>query len=264
MEASINGIKINFIDSGKKDGLPILFIHGMAFDHGMWLPQVEAFKQEFRVIAPDLRGHGKSGAGDGQFTYRQLAEDILGLLDFLDIEKAVLCGLSMGGAVCLRTFEFRPECVLALVLCDTTCDPDTEESKKRRELAIESIKKDGLAPFADGFLKTVFAASTFEKHEAPVEKMRNTILASSPLGLCGALLAQAARTDLCPVLPEIRVPVLVIVGTEDSLTTPDTMEKMAGRIPSSRFRAIPGAAHVSNLENPAVFNSELSDFLKRL
>lgn len=261
MKATLNQIPINYVDSGPGQGLPVVLIHGMALDHQMWLPQIQALETGFRVVASDLRGHGRSGAGDGQFTYRQLAEDVLGLLDLLEIDKAVLCGLSMGGAVCMRIFELHPERVLALVLCDTTCDPDTEESKKRRELAIKSIKKEGLAPFADLFLKSVFAPSSFKKHKDSVEGMRDTILSSSPLGICGALLAQAARTDICPILQEINVPVLLMAGADDSLTPPGMMKKMAGSIPGARFKEISNAAHMANLENVEEFNRELLAFL---
>ncbi len=264
MEAIVNQVRINYTDSGVRDGLPVVLIHGMALDNEMWLPQMQALQTDFRVIAPDLRGHGRSGAGDGQFTYRQMAEDILGLLDLLRIDRAALCGLSMGGALCLRIFELHPARVLALVLCDTACGPDTEDSKKRRELAIKSIKNDGLEPYADVFLKSIFTPSSFKKHKDSVEKMRSTILSSNPLGICGALLAQAARTDICPIMPEINIPVLLLAGTEDLLTPPGMMEKMAGRIPGSRFKEIPDAAHMSNLENTEAFNRELLDFLGKL
>lgn len=262
--AIINGVRIGYIDRGNKDGLPIVFMHGMAFDHQMWTPQIKLFENGFRVVAFDMRGHGRSEAGDGQFTFRHLAEDCVGLLDHLGIEQAVLCGLSMGGAVAQRVFELHPEPVRALVLCDTTCQADTDDSKKRRELAIQSIKKEGMGPFTEGFLKTVFAPANFSKHGEAIEKIRGIILSSPPIGICGALLAQAARTDLCRMLFQIDVPTLVMVGAEDSLSTPDMMETMAESIPNAHFRVIPEAAHVSNLENTEEFNRELQAFLRSL
>ncbi len=282
MEAPINGIGIYYVDTGKDAGrpsgedakdagkreaspvVPVVFVHGMTFDHAMWRPQMDLLESRRRVIAYDLRGHGKSGVGDGQYTYRLFVEDLRSLLDHLGIEAAVLCGLSMGGAVALRTAELYPERVRGLVLCDTTCKPDTDESKQRRESAIQSIKRDGLAAFADAFLKTVFAPGSFSVHAETIESIRETMVSSSPLGLCGALLAQAARTDQCRRLDKISVPALLVVGSEDTLTPPSLMREMHERIPKSEFHVIPDAAHVSNLENTAEFNRVLVDFLDKI
>lgn len=264
MESQINGIPVFHIDEGERSAPPVVFVHGMTFDHRMWLPQIETFSRDHRVIAYDLRGHGKSGAGDGQFTYRHLADDLAALLDHLVIEKAVLCGLSMGGAVAFRTFEIYPERVSGLVLCDTSCFADTNESRQRRELTIQSIKRDGLKPFTDIFVPSVFAAATFERHPEVIASIRETILSSSPLGICGALLAQMGRTDTCSTLAEINVPTLFMVGSEDALTPPSVVEDIHSQVQGSGFRVIPGAAHIPNLENPEAFNRELRVFLESM
>lgn len=264
MEAPVNGISVFYVDEGKHDALPIVFLHGMAFDHQMWQPQIQAFRDEFRVVTYDLRGHGRSGDGDGQFTYRHLADDLAALLDHLRIEKAVLCGLSMGGAIAFRAHELHPDRVRALVLCDTSCFADTNESRQRRELTILSIKKHGLRPFTDIFVPSIFAPSTFQRSPDVIASIRETILSSSPLGICGALLAQMGRTDTCATLEEIDVPTLFMVGSEDALTPPPVMEELHKQVSGSVFRIIPDAAHIPNLENPRAFNRELRAFLHSL
>lgn len=264
MEALIGGVRTYYIDTGVRPGFPVVLIHGMTFDHRMWIPQIELFRRYHRVIAYDLRGHGKSEVGDGQYTYSRFVDDLTGLLDFLEVESAVLCGLSMGGAIAIRACVYHPERVRALVACDTTCGPDADDSKKQRELAIKAIKKEGLGPFAGDFLKKVFAPSSFETNKEVIEEIRKTIVSSSPLGICGALLAQAARTDLCAGLSGIAVPTLFVVGAVDALTPPGVMEKMREQVPGARMAIIPSAGHVSNLENVGEFNRVVGDFLEEL
>ncbi len=264
MKNQINGIGINYLDTGNKSGIPIVLIHGMTFDHTTWLPQIELLERDHRVIAFDLRGHGKSDVGDGQYTYRHFVEDLVGLLDLLEVDSAVLCGLSMGGAIAMRTCLSYPERVRALIVCDSTCGPDTEDSKRGRELAVESIKRDGLEPFARDFLKKVFAPSTLISREQLVEAVRKIVLSSSPLGVCGTLIAQAARLDLCPKISEIAVPTLLVVGAEDALTPPPVMENMRDRIRGAKLAVIGSAGHVTNLENTAEFNRQILDFLSQI
>jgi 3-oxoadipate enol-lactonase len=264
MELVANGIKMRFVELGDHTALPVVFVHGMTFDHEMWQPQIELLRETCHVVAYDFRGHGKSEAGDGQFTYRQLVEDLIALLDHLGIHRAVLCGLSMGGAISLRTIEMFPQRVRALILCDTTGNPDSNQSKYWREKAIQSIKQEGLRSFADDFLKSIFAPSTFETHPDIIERMRHTIVSSSPLGIRGALLAQAARTDLNPALPNIGVPTLIMVGEEDSLTPPAIAQAMHESIKGSELRIIPNAGHMSNLENTEAFNKHLLEFLRNI
>ncbi len=264
MKTVLNGCEIFYIDEGNPDGIPVFFIHGMLFDHRTWRPQIDALGRRFRVVACDVRGHGRSGAGDGQYTYRMFVDDLVALLDHLRIERTVLCGLSMGGSIALRTIELHPERVRALVLCDTHSAPDSNHAKYWREQAIEEIKRNGLKVFADEFLRKVFRPATFLSTPEIIEAVRSTILATSPAAVCGALLAQAGRTDTTPALSGINVPVLLLAGEEDALTPPSVMLSMQEKIPRSELRIIPDAGHVSNLENPTVFNNYLEEFLNKI
>jgi pimeloyl-ACP methyl ester carboxylesterase len=198
MGAMLNANETCYIEEGKKDGLPVVLVHGMVFDHRMWLPQIDALRDHFRVIAYDVRGHGKSAVGDGQYTHRMFAEDVVALLDHLQIERAVMGGLSMGGAISLRTIELYPERVRALVLCDCNSAADSNEAKYWRDLAIKEIKQNGLETFADVFVKKLFAADVSTRPDCRHD--RSMVLGTSPVAVCGALLAQAARTNTTATL----------------------------------------------------------------
>lgn len=264
MKAVVNGGEIFYVDAGISKAAPIVLIHGFPFSHEMWDPQIEALQKRFRVIAYDLRGHGKSGVGDGQYTLEFFVDDLLGLLDHLRIERAVLCGLSMGGYIALRAVERKPERVRGLILADTQAKADSNEAKLKRAAAIKSVKAMGVNAYAEGFVKSVFAPQTLANNKAAVEKIRRIIEANSSLGICGALLALASRTDTTESLPGIKAPTLILVGEHDALTPPSASQEMRNRIPNSEIHVIPNAAHMSNLENSEEFNKHLLDFLGRL
>jgi len=120
VEASINGAMMHYVDIGDKAARPIVLVHGFPFSHEMWNPQTTYLEKELRVIAYDVRGHGKSDFGDGQYTLELFVDDLIGLLDHLKLERTALCGLSMGGYIVLRAIERNPERCVALVLSDTT------------------------------------------------------------------------------------------------------------------------------------------------
>jgi len=264
MKTLLNGNEAYYVEVGRTGALPLVLIHGFPFSHEMWDGQIEAFGKQFRVIAYDLRGHGKSGVGDGQYTLEFFVDDLLGLLDHLKIERAVLCGLSMGGYIALRAVERNPERVRGLVLADTQAKADSNEAKLKRAAAIISVKANGVKAYADSFVKSAFAPQTFAGNRAAVEKIKQIIQGNSPLGICGALLALASRTDTSEALSGVKVPTLIIVGELDALTPPLVSKEMHSRIPNSELHVIPNAAHMSNLENPEEFNERVLNFLGRL
>lgn len=264
MKVKLNGITMNYTERGLPQGLPVVFIHGFPFSHSMWEPQMKALPNNIRAVTYDVRGHGESDVADGIYTIELFVDDLIALLDHLSIERAVLCGLSMGGYVALRAFERHAERFKALILCNTRTEADTNEGKVRRSASIRTVKTEGVAAFADGFVKAVFAEKTFQTNSSAVEMIRTMIKRNSPLGICGTLIALAARTDTTAVLPSIRIPTLILVGAEDKLTPPSASESMRDRIAKSEMHVIPNAAHMSNLENPEEFNAHLIHFLKRM
>lgn len=214
-----------------------------------------------RAITYDIRGHGMSDVGDGQYTIELFVDDLIALLDHLVISQAVLCGLSMGGYIALRTFERHPDRVKGFVLCDTRSDADGNEGKTKRAATVRAIKADGVPAFAEGFVKAVFAEETFRSNPQAIEMIKDTIKGNSPLGICGTAIALACRTDTTESLSTISVPTLILVGEHDKLTPPSASHAMHEKIAGSKLHIIPKAAHMSNLENPADFNTHLIEFL---
>ncbi len=262
MKIKIHGLTMNYVERGTPGGIPITFIHGFPFSLGMWEPQMWALPNQYRAIAYDVRGHGQSDVGDGQYSIEFFVDDLIGLLDHLVIDKTILCGLSMGGYIALRAIERHPDRVNGLILCDTKSTPDSDEGRVKRAGTLKSVKTNGVQQFADGFVKTVFADSTFRSHPELVESIKSVITATSPIGIGGTLMALASRTDTTPVLPRIAVPTLILCGERDTLTPPKDSEFMHRQITGSVFHVVPSGAHLCNLENPGVFNEKLIAFLK--
>lgn len=264
MLASVNGTNLFYTDIGKAESLPMVLIHGFPFSSEMWKGQTQMLKdnkENLRILTYDLRGHGRSDVGDGQYTIEQFVDDLISLLDYLKIAKTILCGFSMGGYIALRAIERNPDRFNALVLCDTMSTADSNEAKIRRTNSIKIVKKEGVERFAEGFLKAVFAPQTFNTKPGIINEIRRTVLSNTPLGICGALLAMAGRTDTTEALPKIGVPTLILVGEHDAVTPPSAAKSMHDRITNSRLHLIANAGHMSNLENPNVFNEHLTGFL---
>ncbi len=264
MKIKVNGQAMNYVERGAPGGFPVTFIHGFPFNLEMWEPQMRALPNQYRAIAYDVRGHGRSDVGDGQYSLEFFVDDLIGLLDHLVVERTVLCGLSLGGYIALRAIERNPERFSGLVLCDTKSASDTDEGRIKRAATLKSVKANGVGQFADAFVSTVFAESTFVAHPEIVESIKAIIRSTSPIGIGGTILALASRTDTTPVLPRITVPTLILCGERDTLTPPKDSEFMHRQIAGSVFHVIPSAAHLSNLENPAVFNEKLISFLKSI
>jgi pimeloyl-ACP methyl ester carboxylesterase len=228
----------------------------------MWKEQIKLLGGNYRVVALDLPGQGKTGAGSGQFTIEFMVDDLVGLMDRLKVSRAVLCGLSMGGYVALRTVERHSDRVSGLILCDTKSEADTNDGKLGRSAAIKQINELGVRVFAANFLKNAFSQTSLTDSKM-VNAATRIILRNKRLGLCGMLLALASRTDTTLSLTKIRVPTLILVGEHDKITPPTVSEQLHSSIPNSELCLIPNAGHISNLERPIDFNSSLLNFLEK-
>lgn len=266
MKTVINNVLHRYIDIGIPNTPPVIFIHGFPFSHRMWsFPggQTEALSGTHRVIAYDIRGHGESEVGTGHYTIELFVDDLIGLMDHLQIHKAVLCGLSMGGYITLRAVERHPDRVLGLVLCDTRSEPDSNEGKIKRTAAIKNIQMNGMKTYAAEYVKNVFAPESFDRHPEAVKMIQSIVERTAPLSIFGSLLALASRTDTTPNLPNIACPTLIMVGEKDLLTPPASAEAMKEKIPGAEMHIIPNAAHMSNLEKPDIFNKHLVTFVSQ-
>ncbi|MBI1803875.1 MAG: alpha/beta fold hydrolase [Ignavibacteriae bacterium] len=264
MRFTANGIGIEYEVNGPRTGIPVVLIHGFPFSKEMWKPQVEVLKNRYYTITYDIRGHGRSDVGDGQYTVELFVDDFIALLDHLKISRAVVAGLSMGGYIALRAIERHPERFRGLVLCDTRSEADNNEGKIRRATQAKSVKLDGMKKFAETFVAGLFYEGTFQRNPEIVELIKSIIGKTSPLAVAGTFIALAARTDTTASLYGIKVPTLILVGRHDSLTPPSASSAMKEKIPNAEMFVLPKAAHMSNLECTDEFNERLADFLSRI
>ncbi|MBI1806664.1 MAG: alpha/beta fold hydrolase [Ignavibacteria bacterium] len=262
MKFKRDDIGIEYEVGGPRTGIPVVFIHGFPFNKSMWKPQVDALKKDYYVITYDVRGHGASDVGDGQYTVEYFVDDLIGLLDHVKISRAVVVGLSMGGYIALRAIERNPERFRGVILCDTRSEADNNEGKIKRANQAKAVQTDGLRKFAESFVKVVFYEKTFETNPRAVEMIREIIERSDPRAVVGTIIALAGRTDSTSALYTINVPTLILVGQHDGLTPPSASHAMKEKIPKAELHVIPNAAHLSNLENPEEFNTHLANFLK--
>jgi 3-oxoadipate enol-lactonase len=258
----VHGIDLFLRDSGPGAGPPVVLLHGFPFDHTLWDPQVAGLGPGFRVVAYDARAHGRSAGAGAPFAFEDFVDDLLGLLDGLRIDRAILVGLSMGGYVALRFAEREPARVRALVLSDTKSAADGDEARLARAAGARKVRESGVAAFADGFLPKALARRTIAERPDVVAKVRGMILGCSAAGIAGTLVAMAGRTDTTASLGRTRVPTLVLVGAEDALTPPADARALAGAIPGASLVEIPGAGHLPNLEEPGAFGAALLPFLR--
>lgn len=263
LKVTLDNFDVSYDDIGE-GSVPIVFLHGFPFDKTTWQPQMDALKSSHRVIAYDIRGFGKSTDEDSQFSIDLFANDLKDFLEKLNIEKAVICGLSMGGYIALNAFEKFPELFEALILSDTQCIADTKEAQEKRYKTIDEIKVEGTTKFNEGFIKSVFHKDTLVNEKNTVEQLKKVVDANSKHIITQGLVAIAERSETCSKLNEIDIPVLILCGRQDEVTPLKQSEAMHAAIDGSKLCIIENAGHVSNLEQPQIFNKHLLAFLKDL
>ncbi len=264
LSMAVNDITVSYTDNGNAGYPFLIFIHGFPFNKSMWNIQLEALKDNYHVISYDVRGHGNSDAGNVDFSIELFVNDLICLMDILKIEKAVLCGLSMGGYISLNAISTFPERFDALILSDTHCIADTQETKGKRRIAIENIRKSGVEKYADESIKNLFAHESFITRKKEIADVREMIIKTSEQSLCNTLLALSMRKETCSKLKKIKVPVLIMAGKEDKLTPPAAAQLMHEKIKDSFLNIIEHAGHLSNIENPAEFNFQLKKFVSAI
>ncbi|OFZ18280.1 MAG: hypothetical protein A2X94_07535 [Bdellovibrionales bacterium GWB1_55_8] len=244
-------------DTGERNLPPVFLLHAFPLDHQMWFSQVEALRGQCRVIAPDFQS-------TGGVLLEHLVDDVFTLQDELGTGPAVFVGLSMGGYVALRAIERDASRFKGLILCDTRAEADSNAAKIKRADSIRFIRTAGVERYIDDFLKNVLAPGTFTKFPELVGRIREIARSRSADSVCSVLIALAARTDTSAVLPQIRVPTLLLGGEQDALTPPPVLQKIQAQIPRSEMRLIPDAGHFPNMENPSAFNREITRFISQV
>ncbi|GAA0879168.1 alpha/beta fold hydrolase [Algoriphagus jejuensis] len=259
----INYFNLSYDDLGEGE-VPVIFLHGFPFDKSMWSAQLEALAPNYRVIACDIRGFGKSIDEVTSFSIDLFSMDLARFMNGIGVKKAIICGLSMGGYIALNFQKKYPELVEALILCDTQCISDANEVKQGRLKEIQEIEEFGPAKFNDKFVKKVFSEESLMTKKDLVSDLKRVVDANSTHIIAEGLRALSSRAETCTTLSEIRVPMLIICGREDKVTPLDQSEYMHRATDGSFFRVIEKAGHVSNLEQPDIFNQHLKDFLERV
>jgi pimeloyl-ACP methyl ester carboxylesterase len=252
---------VSYRELGDGPGEPLVLLHAFPLNGRMFEPQMEAFSEGRRVVAPDYPGFGRSPRTPAQPDILYYAEGVLGLLDRLGLERVVLGGVSMGGYVAFGCMRLFPERVSGLILADTRPDADSEETRESRKNMARRVADEGVEVLIELQMRRLLARDTLENNEEVVEVVRGMILESSPGGVVAALGALRERPDSTPLLEEIEVPTLVIGGEEDGISSPEIMGAMAEKIPDARHVTLPRAGHLSNLEAPEGFNAALKEFL---
>lgn len=259
----LNEFQLSYDDVGEGN-IPMICLHGYPFDKTMWQGQLDFLKSSYRVIACDIRGFGKSTDEESHLSIDLFSEDLIAFMDKLNIEKAIICGLSMGGYIALNALKRFPERFEALILCDTQCIADTAEVKEKRYKIIDDLYVNGVTNFNDRFIKSVFHKDSIIDKKELVGKLRGVVFANSLHIITMGLTALAERSETCSTLNDITIPTLIICGREDEVTPLDQSEFMNVAIKGSILRVIDNAGHVSNLEHPVEFNKHLLDFLTAL
>jgi pimeloyl-ACP methyl ester carboxylesterase len=227
----------------------------------MWAEQVQGLSDHAHVVTVDVRGFGASQTTDGEFSLDDLATDVHGLLAKLGHGHVVLGGLSMGGYVALAFMRRYPEAVRGLILADTKATADSPEAFAKRLAMIEEVGAKGAAGVAKRMPETLVSPGTPARDPALMDRLTTWIAETNPVAIAGAQRALGARRDQTDLLTDIRVPTLVLVGADDTVTPPSDAMAMASAIHGAKLVTIPDAGHLSNLEQPAAFNAAVKEFL---
>jgi 3-oxoadipate enol-lactonase len=246
------------LDAGA--GWPVVLIHAFPLTADMWRPQLERVARGWRYLAPDVRGFGASPVGSVRPTMDDYAADVESVMDTLDIETAVIGGLSMGGYITFALHRRAPERFSSVVLADTKAEADTAEGREGRRAMSELVRSEGVGAVADRMLPKLLSAASHANADLVVS-VRRMIEANTTDGIDNAIHAMMDRPDSTPDLPRLRVPVLVMVGGEDVLTPRADSERILNATERSQLVVLPDAGHLTNLEAPDAFSTALANFL---
>jgi 3-oxoadipate enol-lactonase len=252
--------KVRYLEGGA--GWPVILIHAFPLNADMWRPQIERVPDGWRFIAPDLTGFGsRGGSAHATPSMDAFATDVAALLDVLEIERAVIGGLSMGGYITFALLRRFPERFSAVLLANTRAPADTAEGAAARRRMSDLVRARGPRAVADQMLPMLLGQTTARQRPHLAGQVRAMIESNSVEGIDAAIQAMVKRPDSSPMLKGISVPALVVAGEEDVLIPMSDAEALGRDIPRSRLVVLPGAGHLSNLEAPDDFSLALGDFL---
>lgn len=232
------------------DGPPVVLLHPFPVTHEFWMPVAEALATRYRVVLPDLRGHGDSGIGEGPATMEKHAADIARVMDDADVGRAWLVGVSIGGYALFEFWRKHRGRVAALGLCNTKAQADGPQVRAERLQAANDVLDRGTEPFFESLIPRVMAKTTREMRPDLVDGALRMMRKLSGEDVAQVQRGMAARPDSVETLKTINVPTLLVTGEEDVITGMNEAELMRQHIPGSQLRVIPKAGHYSAWEQP--------------
>jgi 3-oxoadipate enol-lactonase len=243
------------------DGPPLVLLHPFPVHHEFWVPAAQALVLRYRVVVPDLRGHGESDLGEGPATMEKHADDLARVLDEADVGRAVFAGVSIGGYILFEFWRRYRGRVAGLALSCTRPQADTAEGRAGRLKAAEDVLERGTEPFIESMLPRVFSQRTLSMRPDLVEQARGMMRKMSPADIADAQRGMAQRPDSVPTLASINVPTLLIMGEEDSFAPVSDGELMRSHITGSRLAIIPQAGHFAVFEQSEEVGKLLRQFV---
>ena len=243
------------------EGPPIVLLHPFPCDHGFWYPVAAALDSRYRLILPDLRGHGESEIGEGPALMAKHALDIVRVLDVVGVGKAAFVGCSIGGYILFEFWRRVRERVNALAILDSRPQADTPEARSNRLKAAAIVLEQGTEPFLDAMIPKLMGRTTVETRPDLVAGARAMMRKMSAEDISLVQRGMAERPDSVADLKTINVPTLIVIGEEDVLSTVADGELMRQNIPGSRLKVIPKAGHYSPWEQPEAVGTILRQFL---
>ena len=259
MFVNVRGLTFHVQRGGAEVGTPLVFLNSLGSDLRIW-DAVAPHVAHLPLVRYDQRGHGLTDAPRGPYTIREHTDDLLALLDALELSKAALVGISVGGMIALDFAAAYPERLKALVLCDTGAKIGTVEGWNTR---IEAVRTEGLETVAERVVPGWLTAGFAEAQPAAFRGYCNMLSRTPPEGYSGtcAALRDADLRDGCS---QVRAPTLVLCGEEDSSTPPSLAQELAAAIPGAQLHLIERAAHLPCLEQPETLARRVSDFLEEI
>ena len=230
----------------------------------MWGPQLEAVAGGWRFIAPDLRGYGNSEAGDLPYSMDLFADDIIALLDYLEIEQAVICGLSMGGYIAFSLVHRYPHRVRALILAATRANADSVEARQSRYDLAARVRVHGAMAVVESMLPKLVSGATRIHLPQVVDFVKNMMQTTNAEVMARTLEGMAARADYRAILPGINMSAMVVHGDQDEIISREDMDLLARQVRGAKYEVVSNVGHLPNLEAPDVFNQMLQTFLRVL
>ena len=256
----VAGRRQRYLSAGS--GWPLVLLHAFPLNADLWRPQLERVPRGWRFLAPDLPGFGPAGAPVIAQSMNEIAAGVLAFLDVLEIEKAVIGGLSMGGYVTMALYRAAPERFTAMVLANTRAGADTDEGRAARERLAALVQRKGPPAVADDMMPKLLGATSQRARPHLQPLVRRLIESNAAAAIAAASHAMKERPDSMPTLEASAVPALIVTGDEDAIIPVSESEAMARAVPRSQLVVLTAAGHLSSLEVPDDFSEALGNFLR--